>query len=900
MAPAAPFPPTTAEDRRLADDAARRANWKRWGPYLSQRQWGTVREDYSANGDAWNDFPHEHARSRAYRWGEDGLLGICDREGRLHLALALWNGKDPILKERLFGLTNGEGNHGEDVKEAYFHLDSTPTHSYTKALYKYPLDEYPYQRLREENRRRGVEEREFELEDTGVFDQDRYVDVFVEHAKASPDDVLARWTLVNRSRAVATLDVLPTLWFRNTWSWGREGEDYASRPELSRDGDRGIKAVHPTLGGFRFVVGPGADGKAPELLFTENETNAKLLFGAENPTPFVKDAFHEYVIDRRREAVNPEGRGTKAAARYHVRIPAGGQIVLRARLCSSGASTLASDVDPADATAFDAIFDVRRAEADEFYAAKIPADLPPEQARVNRSAYAGLLFSKQFMHYSVRDWLAGDPAQPAPPRRRLTGRNSDWKHLYNRDVIAMPDPWEYPWYAAWDLAFHTIAFAGIDPQFAKEQLLLFLREWYMHPSGMLPAYEWNFSDVNPPVHAWACWRVYKMSGPPGRRDRVFLARVFQKLTLNFTWWVNRKDDEGNNLFSGGFLGLDNIGVFDRSKPLPAGGHLEQADGTAWMAFYAGTMLSMALELAKGDAAYEDMASKFLEHFIAIAEAMNTFGGTGLWDEEDGFFYDQLHLDAESHPMRVRSMVGIVPLFAVEVIEDGLMFRLPAFLKRLRWLLANRKDLAGRIGHLEPLKGRAHHVLAIASKDRLVRVLRYVLDENEFFSPHGVRSLSRHHKQHPFVLELGREERRVGYEPGESQSRLFGGNSNWRGPVWFPMNYLLIEALRRYHHAYGDELKVECPTGSGRFLTLGEVANEISRRLSTLFLPGANGTRPCFGGDERFRDDPHWKDLPLFHEYFDGDTGRGLGASHQTGWTALIVRLKTGEAGDRRT
>jgi len=877
--------PRTAEARRLAEDARREKNWKRWGPYLSERQWGTVREDYSPDGACWDYFPHDHARSRAYRWGEDGLLGITDRECRLCFALALWNGRDPILKERLFGLTNGEGNHGEDVKECYFYLDSTPTHAYLKALYKYPQAEFPYARLVDENRRRGPREPEFELTDTGVFDGDRYFDVLAEYAKAAPNDIAIRLTLTNRGPEAAVLHVLPTLWFRNTWSWGRTGEGYWAQPRIARGGESLLLADHATLGRFRLAAAPGPDARPPALLFTDNETNAERLFGAPSANRWVKDAFHQYVVHDRAAAVNPDDVGTKAAAHYRLTLPPGGAVTLRLRL-------FAEDEAPERpfGAVFERLFAERIAEADAFYAARIPAACPVEQGRVMRQAGAGLLWTKQFYHYVAQQWLQGDPGQPPPPASRQQGRNCDWPHLYNRDVISMPDKWEYPWYAAWDLAFQMLGVAVLDPAFAKEQLVLFLREWYMHPSGQLPAYEFALGDVNPPVHAWACWRVYKMTGPRGARDRLFLSRSFLKLVLNFTWWVNRKDVNGRHLFSGGFLGLDNIGVFDRSRPLPTGGHLEQADGTAWMAFFCVTMLAMALELARDNPALEDLASKFFEHFVAIADAMNTLGGTGLWDEEDGFYYDQLRIGGRQIPLRVRSLVGLVPLFAVEILDDEAITRFPGFQRRLHWFLENRPDLARHISYFEISPERTHRLLAIPSRQRLLRVLRYLLDENEFLSPYGIRSLSRVHREHPYVLRDGDVEWRVEYAPGESETPLFGGNSNWRGPIWFPMNYLLIEALERFHHFYGEELRVECPTGSGRLMNLREVARELSGRLARLFLPDAEGRRPCHGTEARYATDPHWRDLVLFHEYFHAETGQGLGASHQTGWTALVARF----------
>ncbi|HEU4641142.1 MAG TPA: hypothetical protein VFS44_01720 [Gemmatimonadaceae bacterium] len=877
---------TNAESIRLDEDARRARNWKRWGPYLAERQWGTVREDYSEHGDSWDHFSHDQARSRAYRWGEDGLLGITDRECRMCFALALWNGRDPILKERLFGLTGPEGNHGEDVKECYYYLDSTPTHSYMRALYKYPQAAYPYARLVAENRRRGRADPEYELLDTGVFDDDRYFDVIAEYAKGAPDDILIRITIENRGAAPARLDLLPMLWFRNTWSLGRGGDGYWGRPSLAATGPTSVLATHQTLGQYRLESEPVRGAAPPELLFTENETNYERLYGAPNGSPFVKDAFHDYVIAGRADAVNPAQRGTKAAVRYTLDVPARGAVAVRLRL-SSRAEAPASPFG----VGFDATIAERAREADAFYAEKLPAAATPDELRVMRQSYAGLLWSKQFYHYVVRDWLEGDPAHPAPPARRRMGRNADWGHLHNRDVLSMPDKWEYPWYAAWDIAFHMIAMGVVDPHFAKHQLLLLLREWYMHPNGQIPAYEFAFGDVNPPVHAWACWRVYKMTGPRGRRDRAFLSRAFHKLLINFTWWVNRKDLEGHHLFAGGFLGLDNIGVFDRSQPLPTGGHLEQADGTAWMAFYCATMLSMALELASEDPAYEDVASKFFEHFVAITDAMNTLGGTGLWDEEDGFYYDQLHADGAHIPLRIRSLVGVIPLFACEILREDVIRELPGFAKRTGWFLENRADLAKHISCMTRMgdSGEQQRLLAIPSRDRLVRVLRYVLDERELLSPYGVRSVSRIYETTPYVFRGAGMEYRVDYVPAEGNTGLFGGNSNWRGPIWFPINYLLIEALERYHQFYGDALRVECPTGSGHRMTLQQVARELSRRLSAIFLADAAGRRPVHGDDRRYADDPAWRDLLLFYEYFHGDTGRGAGASHQTGWTALVSR-----------
>jgi len=883
----------TVEFERLKQSRNRTANWQRWGPYLAERQWGTVREDYSATGECWTYFPHDHARSRAYRWGEEGLLGICDRECRLCFALALWNGKDPILKERLFGLTGLEGNHAEDVKEIYFYVDSSPTHSYMKAIYKYPQAAFPYEWLVNENRRRSRLDREFEIEDTGIFNDNKYFDVVAEYAKGNTDDILIRITVANRGPEAATLHLLPTLWFRNTWSWGctHEGCEIKPRIELAPDG--GLRANQASLGMFRFFA-ESAGGQVPPFLFTENETNFERLFQLSNNGHPVKDAFDDFVIHGEKEALSPRPVGTKAAPYYVLSVPPGGESVVRLRLFG---------VDQAPATPFgadfDRVFSDRIGDTNEFYKAHLDADLPPEAKNISRQAYAGLLWNKQFYHYSVKDWLHGDPGQPAPPAGHEHTRNVDWEHLFNRDVISMPDKWEYPWYAAWDLAFHTIPLAKIDPEFAKSQLILLLREWYMHPNGQIPAYEFAFSDVNPPVHAWACWRVYKMTGPRGQRDRVFLARAFQKLLINFTWWVNRKDLEGNNLFSGGFLGLDNIGVFDRSKPLPTGQRLEQADGTAWMAFYCSTMLSMALELASQAPEYEDVASKFFEHFVAIADAMNSFGGTGLWDEGDGFYYDQLHIDGRTLPMRIRSIVGLIPLFAVEVLDDRQIDRLPDFKKRMEWFLHHRPDLAHNISYCKVRPGdngakdataKGRRLLAIPSLERLQRVLRYLLDETEFLSPFGVRSLSRAHKDRPFVLRVDGQEQRVDYEPAESTSWLFGGNSNWRGTIWMPINFLLIESLERYHHFYGDELTVECPVGSGQQLNLKQVAQELARRLMRIFLPDESGRRPCHGDSHAFCQDPHCRPYPLFYEYFDGDNGRGCGASHQTGWTALVTAL----------
>jgi hypothetical protein len=878
----------TAEEQRLVASADRVAHWKRWGPYLAERQWGTVREDYSANGDAWDYFPHDHARSRAYRWGEDGIAGFCDRHQHICLSLALWNEKDRILKERLFGLTNKEGNHGEDVKEYYYYLDATPTSSYLQFLYKYPQAAYPYDQLREENVKRTRHQPEFELVETGVFAENRYFDVFVEYAKVTFEDIALRITAWNRGPQAARLRLLPSLWFRNRWDWG----DAYNTPQVARvPGFQGGELLELTEFhyGQRWLAIEGV----PELLFTDNETNMERLFGQKSKTPYVKDAFHRYLINGEHGAVNPALTGTKAAAHFASEIAPGQSWTIRLRLTDQN---LAENHTPASqlfGPAFDAIFDQRKKEADEFYEKRIDAKLSDDARRVQRQAFAGLLWCKQSYHYDVRRWLEGDPAEPTPDASRLNGRNHKWTHLYNSDVISMPDTWEYPWYASWDLAFHCVSMALIDPEFAKQQLILFHREWYMNPSGQVPAYEWNFSDVNPPVLAWATWRVYKIAGRvEGKQDRNFLVRMFHKLLLNFTWWVNRKDPEGKNVFEGGFLGLDNIGVFDRSSPLGPGNFIEQSDGTSWMAMFCLDMLAMSMELAHDDPAYEDVASKFFEHFVYIAQAMNDIGGTGigLWDEEDGFYYDVLHLGSTTHlPMKVRSMVGLIPLFAVEVFEPEDLARLPSFRKRMDWFLAHNPDVADHVDMSERTDQGARLMLSIANRKKLERIYKYVLDENEFLSSHGVRALSKYHKDHPFVLHVNGLSQAVDYEPAESTGDLFGGNSNWRGPVWFPLNFLLIESLQRVHYYYRDGFKVECPTGSGPPMTLWEVGREISRRLSHIFLQ-KNGRRAVYGDVELFQKDPYWRDLILFYEYFNGDNGAGLGASHQTGWTALVAKL----------
>jgi Glycosyl hydrolase family 63 C-terminal domain len=885
-----------AEAQRLMEAREKGVPWRRWGPYLSEREWGTVREDYSPWGTAWEYFPHDQARSRAYRWGEDGIGGICDRHQHICFALALWNGRDPILKERLFGLTGDEGNHGEDVKEYYFYLDSTPTHSYMKFLYKYPQAEYPYTRLVEENRRRTKSDPEFELVDAGIFDQGRYFDVLVEYAKAEAEDILIRITAANRGPDPAPLWLLPTLWFRNRWSWGPE----AHRPVLttfSLPAELAGRAVaieaQEESYGRRWLMGQGQ----PELLFTENETNFERLFGVGNSSPYVKDAFHQYIVHGNVAAVNPGQRGTKAAAVYRQDVPAGSSVTIRLRFSNAPAS-VASARPPAElldfGADFDRLFATRVQEANEYYASLTRDSLSADAHNVIRQAFAGLLWNKQYYHYDVRTWLAGDPSQPPPPSERLSGRNHEWTTLFTNDVLSVPDNWEFPWFASWDLAFHIISLALVDPHFAKSQLILLQREWYMHPSGKLPAYEWAFSDVNPPVQAWAAWRLYRIEGRMyGKHDRTFLKRVFHKLLLNFTWWVNRKDPEGMNVFEGGFLGLDNIGVFDRSKPLPTGGHLEQSDGTAWMAMYALGMLIIAMELAREDRSYEDLCCKFFEHFVYISKAMNNRGGEGigLWDEHDGFYYDVLYLPDGSHQsLRVRSMVGLVPLFAVQVLEPEDVAQLPDFRARMQWFLENEPEFRPCLDDSMATPHGNRLLLSLVNRERLGRLLKFALDEQEFLSPYGLRSLSKYHRDHPYLLELEGMQNRVAYEPAESRSGLFGGNSNWRGPVWMPLNYLLIEALQKFHWYFGDGLLFEFPSGSGQQLNLWEIAQALSRRISRLFLRRGDGSRPAMADLARFANDPHWRDHLLFHEYFHGDTGAGLGASHQTGWTALVAKL----------
>ncbi len=873
----------TEEERRLAEAHARTAHWRRWGPFLADRQWGTVREDYSAHGDAWDYFPHDHARSRAYRWGEDGLLGLCDNHQRLCFALALWNGKDPILKERLFGLTGPQGNHGEDVKELYFYLDATPTHSSLRALYKYPQAEFPYQRLVDENAHRTRTQPEFELLDTGVFDDDRYFDVEVEYAKAGIDDILVRVTATNRGPEAAPLHVLPTVWFRNTWAWETEAPRPRLRAGAIQPGWVSVRAEHATLGTYH-LHGEGS----PDLLFTENETNRRRLFDTENTERFVKDAFHEYVIGGRLGAVNPAREGTKVAAHYRLTLGPGEAVTLRLRL---------SDRElpgPPLGDEFEQIVAARRQEADAFYATVIPPHLDADAHAVMRQALGGLLWSKQWYHYDVRRWLDGDPTQPPPPPARQRGRNHAWTHLYNEDVVSVPDKWEYPWYASWDLAFHAVALALVDPDYAKDQLILFLREWYMRPNGQIPAYEWAFGDVNPPVLPWAALRVFEIEkAARGQGDLAFLKRVFHKYLLTFTWWINRKDPGNKNVFEGGFLGLDNIGIFDRSAPLPTGGSMEQSDGTAWVGMFCLTMLNIAVTLALDDPVYEDIASKFFEHFVYISNAMNDMAGEGieLWDKHDGFFYDVILLpDGRTLPLRVRSMVGLVPLVAVTTLEPEVMDRLPTFSRRMLWFLENRPRLSEHLLRQETPDGQARWLLSLVNGVRLERVLARMLDEREFLSRFGIRSLSAVHREHPFVLTIDGHQYAVDYEPAESTTGLFGGNSNWRGPIWFPLNHLIIKALQHFDAFYGYRFQVECPAGSGRLMPLWDVAGELSRRLIRLFLRDAGGRRPAHGRAEKFRTDPKWRDLVLFHEYFDGDTGAGLGASHQTGWTALVGHL----------
>jgi hypothetical protein len=880
----------TAEHVRLEEAREKKVPWKKWGPYLSERQWGTVREDYSEGGNAWDYFSHDQARSRAYRWGEDGLAGISDDKQRLCFALALWNGKDPILKERLFGLTNAEGNHGEDVKEYYFYLDSTPTHSYMKYLYKYPQAAFPYSDLVETNRGRGRNEFEYELLDTGVFEQDRYFDVFVEYAKVSPGDLLVQITVHNRGPESAELHVLPTLWFRNQWSW----PGGADRPTLGRaaatPAGSVVKAVDGQLGERYLYCEEEAS-----LLFTENETNTQRIFGMPNCSPYVKDGINNHVVHGQDGVVNPDETGTKVAAHYRVTIGPGGSRVFRLRLCARAPAALAQGNGAGSSPfgrQFEEVLQARRTEADQFYKAVTPPSLGADAANVFRQALAGMLWSKQFYLYDVDRWLQERGSHPFNAMRKAAPRNDSWHHMYNGDVISMPDKWEYPWYAVWDLAFHVLALTLVDPDFGKQQLRLMLRERYMHPNGQIPAYEWNFGDVNPPVHAWSTIFTYRLEkAQKGEGDREWLKSCFQKLLLNFAWWVNRKDRHGRNVFEGGFLGLDNIGVFDRSAPLPTGGHLEQADGTAWMALFCQNMLEIAAELAMTDPDYVDMAIKFCEHFFWIGSAMGRLGGdTGMWDEEDGFFYDVLRLpDGRAQRLKVRSMVGLLPLCAATVFEGELLAKNPELAERLYWFLRSRPELCAAIHDPRKVGVAGRRLTAILDETKLRRVLAKMLDENEFLSPYGLRSLSRYHADHPYVMQVGGQEYRVNYLPAESDTDMFGGNSNWRGPIWMPVNGLIVRALLQYYTYYGNDFTVECPTGSGRRMNLYQVAEEISRRLAGIFLRDPEGRRPVYGGTRKFQEDPHWRDLILFYEYFHGDDGAGLGASHQTGWTGIVAR-----------
>lgn len=877
----------TAEAQRLQENRDRTAYWTRWGPYVSERQWGTVREDYSADGSAWDYFPHSQSHARAYRWGEDGIAGISDNHQRLCFALAFWNEADPILKERLFGVTGSQGNHGEDVKEYYFYLDNTPSHSYMKYLYKYPQEAYPYADLVEENQRRGTDDAEYELLDTGIFEGDRYFDIFVEYAKGTDEDILIRITAYNRSDEAKPLHILPTLWFRNTWSWFEDVQKPTLKVAAQKDDYSVIAANHPTLG-TRWLY-----CKSPsELLFTENETNFAHLFGQNNASPYTKDGINNYIVNGDEKAVNSDPSGTKFSPHYQLEISAQESCTIKLRLCDT------DSLPNPFSDSFDDLFAQRQQEADEFYNSFAPSTLSPEARQVQRQAFAGMLWNKQFYFYVVEDWLQGDPGSDPPPESRLQGRNSDWKHLFNDDIISMPDKWEYPWYAAWDLAFHLIPLAMIDPDYAKLQLSRLTREWYMHPNGQIPAYEWSFSDVNPPVEAWAAWRIYQLEQQYwDRQDKDFLERIFQKLLLNFTWWVNREDADGKNVFEGGFLGLDNIGVFNRSGELPTGGNLEQADGTSWMGMYCLGMLQIALELAVDRPPYEDIASKFFEHFLYIADAMNHIGDASLWDEEDGFYYDAINFpNQDRHTLKVRSLVGLIPLLGVNVLKPDTIDQLPGFKKRLEWFIDNRPDLKSNVACMVTEGMEASRLLALCyatprkdgKPNKLQRLLSYMLDEAEFLSPYGIRSVSKYHQQHPFVMNVDNQEYRVDYEPAESTSKMMGGNSNWRGPIWFPINFLLLEALDKFYEYLGDDFKVEFPTGSGNYHTLDHIAVELSQRLVDIFLLDQTDHRPVFGDISPFQNDPDWQNYIYFYEYFHGDNGAGLGASHQTGWTGLVA------------
>ncbi len=864
------------EKQRLLEDRDGMKDWRRFGPYLTERQWGTVREDYSRDGNAWNYVPHDHARSKAYRWGEEGIGGISDERQLLCFSLACWNKKDPILKERLFGLAGPEGNHAEDCKELYYYLDSTPTHSYMKMLYKYPMDAFPYGKLVEENRKRGKPDPEYELADTGIFDNDRYFDIFIEYAKADTDDLLIRITAHNRSGQEAPLVILPTSWFRNTWSW----DAGSAKPEMFLDDNNVVAIRHPEMQPMYLACETGA-----QVLFCENETNTQRLYGIPlNGTG--KDGINDFLIHGRNDAVNTSGKGTKASFVLEANVPASSSVTTHLRLCTTYHSDFFQE--------FDDLFHQRIAEADEFYKAMHDGIPDAERRNIHRQAIAGMLWSKQFYYYDVGKWIKGDEGLPEPPHERRTGRNSQWMHLNNADIISMPDKWEYPWYAAWDLAFHCIPLALADPEFAKKQLILLTKEWYMHPNGQLPAYEWAFGDVNPPVHGWASWRVYKIDQKlQGKADRKFLEEVFHKLLLNFTWWVNRKDNNDNNVFQGGFLGMDNIGVFDRSAPMPEGYYIEQSDGTSWMAMFTLNMMRMALELAKENAVYQSLATKFFEHFLYIAGAMANINkeSINLWDEEDEFFYDVLHTaDNQRHRMKVRSMVGLIPLFAVEVLDQEIFDTMPEFTARLQWFLTNRPDLANLISRWTEKGKGERHLLSLLRGHRMKCLLKRMLDDREFLSPYGVRAMSRVHLDQPYQFRLDGNEFEVTYTPAESDTHMFGGNSNWRGPVWFPVNYLIIESLQRFHHYYGDDFRVEHPTGSGQYLTLKEIAADLSERMIAIFVPDDNGHRPVFRRYEMLEKNPHFKNYLLFYEYFDGDSGRGVGASHQTGWTGLVAKL----------
>jgi len=864
------------EIKKLQSIKAENKNWRKWGPYLTDRQWGTVREDYSPDGTAWEYVSHDNARSKAYRWGEEGIAGISDDRQLICFSVALWNKKDAIIKERYFGLTGNQGNHGEDVKEHYYYLDNTPTHSYMKMLYKYPQSAFPYTQLVEENNRRTKADLEYELVDTGIFDEDKYFDVFVEYAKNSEEDILIKITAYNRGKEKALLKLLPQVWFRNTWSLGKD----KNKPQLFLTESNSIQLIHNSLGKYNLYF----DGN-PEILFCENETNYKHLYNVDNSTEFVKDGINDFITQNINNAINHSKIGTKAACDYNLEIEGGASQSIKLRLVKN------SIVNPFKN--FDKIFENQIKEADCFYD-EIQKDLVTQDAKdIQRQAFAGMLWSKQFYYFDIEEWIEGDKGHPKPPKQRKDGRNKEWHHLNNADIISMPDKWEYPWYATWDLAFHCIPFAMIDPEFAKEQLLLFTREWFMHPNGQLPAYEWNFSDVNPPVHAWATWRVFKIDKKiKGKADLDFLERVFHKLLLNFTWWVNKKDHDGHNIFQGGFLGLDNIGIFDRSSTLPTGGHLDQSDGTSWMAMFSLNMLRISLELAKTKPIYQDLATKFFEHFLYIAQSRTNMGcqGVGLWDEEDGFYYDALHMDEKISHLKIRSMVGLIPLFAVEVLDPDLLKQVPEFEARLNWLFKNKPEMCNLVSRWnEPGIGN-RNLLSLLRGHRMKKLLKRMLDETEFLSDYGIRALSKYHKENPYKFYVDGNKLEVKYTPAESDSGLFGGNSNWRGPIWFPVNFLILESLYRFHHYYGDEFKVECPVNSGNFVTIKEAADEIANRLSKIFLKDKNGLRPVYNYNNKIQKDPYFNKYILFHEYFNGDNGRGVGASHQTGWTGLIAKI----------